>query len=87
VTVDDDEHGHSFEVWIGSVEDQILRKLLWHRIGGEVSDRQWRDVEAIVAVQGARLNREDLVETAAAVGVSDLVDRLLGRPPAAGLKR
>jgi hypothetical protein len=25
-------------------EDTILRKMLWFREGGEVSDRQWRDI-------------------------------------------
>jgi hypothetical protein len=77
VSVQDVEGGRSVAVWIGSAEDQILRKLRWYRLGGEVSDRQWRDVEAIVAVQGDRLDREDLVATAAMVGLSDLVSRLL----------
>lgn len=25
-------------------EDTVLRKLLWYREGGEVSDKQWRDI-------------------------------------------
>src|SRR5262245_55494876 len=32
------------ELWIKSPEDTILRKLLWYREGGEVSEKQWRDV-------------------------------------------
>jgi hypothetical protein len=31
-------------IWIASAEDSIVRKLDWYRRGGEVSDRQWRDV-------------------------------------------
>jgi hypothetical protein len=27
------------ELWIGSAEDQILRKLTWYQAGGRVSDR------------------------------------------------
>ncbi len=32
------------EVWVGSAVDQVLRKLRWFQLGGEVSERQWRDV-------------------------------------------
>ena len=31
-------------VWVKSAEDSILRKLMWFRQGGGVSERQWRDV-------------------------------------------
>ena len=30
-------------VYVTSPEDTILAKLEWYRMGGEVSDRQWRD--------------------------------------------
>jgi len=33
-------------------EDILLQKLRWCRLGGEVSDRQWRDVTAIVPCTG-----------------------------------
>jgi hypothetical protein len=39
-------------------EDILLQKLRWFRLGGEVSDRQWRDVLAIIRVQGPRLDRD-----------------------------
>lgn len=35
------------EIDVASAEDTILRKLNWYRLGGEVSDRQWRDVAGI----------------------------------------
>ena len=38
-------------------EDILLQKLRWFRQGGEVSNRQWRDIVAIVRVQGDRLDR------------------------------
>lgn len=58
-------------------EDILLQKLRWYRLGGEVSDRQWRDIVAIVRVQGDRLDREYLETQAPVIGVSDLLIRAL----------
>jgi len=52
------------EIFLKSAEDTILRKLLWFRLGGEVSDRQWQDVRGIVGVQGERLDTAYLHEWA-----------------------
>jgi len=56
-------------------EDILLQKLRWYRLGGEVSDRQWRDIAAIVRVQGDRLDRDYLREAAPILNVSDLLER------------
>ncbi len=58
-------------------EDILLQKLRWYRLGREVSDRQWRDVMAIVRVQAGRLDLEYVRANAAVLGVSDLLDRAL----------
>lgn len=58
-------------------EDILLQKLRWYRSGGEVSDRQWRDVLAIVRTQGARLDRQYLSANAPALGVTDLLEKVL----------
>lgn len=63
------------ELWIGSPEDQVLRKLAWFRLGDQVSERQWRDVVAILAVQADRLNQQDLEDAAAELGLSELLVR------------
>lgn len=59
-------------------EDILLQKLRWYRQGGEVSDRQWRDILAIVRVQGTRLDRGYLESGARVLGVRDLLARAIG---------
>jgi hypothetical protein len=46
------------------------------------SDRQWRDIAAIVRVQGRQLHQEYLREGARVLGVSDLLERALADVPA-----
>ncbi len=38
--------------YVASAEDVVLSKLEWYRAGGEISDRQWRDVMGVLHVQG-----------------------------------
>lgn len=74
-------------VWVGAPDDQVLRKLRWFRVGGEVSDRQWRDVISILRVQGDRIDRAVLVGVAGELGLLDLVTRAIAEVdggPAAG---
>lgn len=64
-------------VWVGSPEDQILRKLHWFKLGGEVSDRQWSDVVGLLRVQGERIDRRGLAATADLTDLADLVAKAL----------
>lgn len=58
-------------------EDILLQKLRWYRQGGEVSDRQWRDIVGIVRTQGPRLERDYLARYAPVLDVGDLLARAL----------
>jgi hypothetical protein len=60
---------------VKTAEDTILRKLQWYRSGGEVSDRQWRDVLGVLATVGESLDRGHLQRWAAKLGVADLLER------------
>jgi hypothetical protein len=60
-----------------SPEDTILAKLRWFRDGGEVSDRQWRDVLEVIAVQDDRLELAYLRAWAAELEVADLLEQAL----------
>jgi hypothetical protein len=60
---------------VDTAEHTILRKLDWYRRGGEVSERQWRDVLGVLRAQGTRLDRDRLAAWAARLGVADLLER------------
>lgn len=55
--------------------DNMLAKLEWYRLGGEVSDRQWGDVLNVLKIQGERLDRAYLREWAAELSVVDLLEK------------
>ncbi len=57
-----------------SPADLVLRKLWWFQLGGGVSDRQWRDVVAILRVQRDHLDHASLLHNADDVGLRELLD-------------
>jgi len=74
--VADPDSGRVF--FVASPEDTILAKLAWYRLGDEISDRQWRDILGVLAVQGDRLDFAYMRQWAAILDVSDLLERVLG---------
>ncbi len=63
--------------FFATAEDTVLAKLDRYRMGGEVSDQQWRDVLGVMKVQAGRLDRAYLRRWAQELGVSDLAERAL----------
>ena len=65
------------EVVVATAEDTILAKLEWYRKGGEVSERQWRDVLGVLKVQAGALDVDYLYRMADELGVKDLLEKAL----------
>jgi hypothetical protein len=56
-------------------EDVVLQKLRWYRLGGEVSDRQWRDIVAVLRQGRDELDEAYLDGVAGPAGLDELLER------------
>lgn len=65
------------QAYVSSAEDTLLAKLEWFRMGGESSERQWRDVLGVLKVQAGTLDLDYLRSTAIELNVEDLLERAL----------
>jgi hypothetical protein len=64
-------------LWVLTAEDVVLAKLDWFRLGGETSERQWRDILGVMKTQQATLDMAYLEQWAKSLAVSDLLARAL----------
>jgi hypothetical protein len=58
-------------------EDTILRKMLWYREGGGVSERQWNDILGVLRAQAGNLDMDYVRSWAARLAVNDLLQRAM----------
>jgi hypothetical protein len=67
------------EYAICTAEDSILSKLSWYRMGGGVSDQQWKDILAMLQVQKQTLDMDYLGKWARRLGLEELLEKALSR--------
>jgi hypothetical protein len=60
---------------VKSAEDTVLRKLLWFREGGEVSEKQWRDIVSVLRISGAGMDDAYLASWASRLELEALLQR------------
>lgn len=70
-----DEEQKAAQFYLVSPEDIILNKLIWFRLGGGVSDRQWNDVLGVLKVQKNLLDGNYLKCWASELEVEDLLEK------------
>ena len=63
---------------VKSPEDTVLRKLLWFREGGEVSEKQWRDIVSVLQISGDKMDQTYLTGWASRLRVTNLLERAQG---------
>jgi len=70
-----DVESRAVSIRFASPEDTLLHKLVWYKLGNEISERQWRDVLGIMKVQGSQLDSSYLDLWADAIDVVALLNR------------
>lgn len=58
-----------------SPEDVLLHKLIWYKLGNEISDRQWGDVLGVIRIQGDSLDQDYLNRWADILDIAILLRR------------
>ena len=58
-----------------SPEDTLLHKLVWYRLGNEISDQQWGDILGILRIQGQTLDQDYLAHWGPLLDVSTVLER------------
>jgi hypothetical protein len=62
-------------VRFASPEDTLLHKMIWYKLGNQISDRQWGDILGILKVQGKALDHDYLDRWAPVLDIMDLLLR------------
>jgi len=62
-------------LFVKSAEDTVLRKLLWFREGGSVSEKQWRDIVGVLRISQKTLDNSYLDSWAVRLNLNELLTR------------
>jgi hypothetical protein len=60
---------------VKSAEDTVLRKLLWFREGGSVSEKQWRDIVSVLRISQSAIDDHYLDSWATRLDLAELLAR------------
>jgi len=63
------------EVPVIGAEDTVLQKLRWFELGGRGSDRQWRDLVAVLRLGEDRLDLDYMRRVAGGAGLLELLEK------------
>lgn len=77
VSLELERHDPFSSVKVASACDVLLSKLRWYRLGGEVSEQQWKDVLGVARAQAGRLELDYLRRWSKEMGTLDLLERVL----------
>ena len=75
--------GGQVTIRFASPEDTLLHKLIWYKLGDEMSDRQWSDILGVLKIQGTALDQDYLDQWAPLLDVYDLLLRARKENPGA----
>jgi hypothetical protein len=71
--------GPEEQAYFSTAEDIILAKLEWFRAGGEISERQWRDILGVFELQRDRLDFQYLQMWAEKLKIQNLYQKALNQ--------
>jgi len=70
-----EEENSATAFFFSSPEDIIINKLIWYKMGEEVSDRQWLDVIGVIKIQGDSLDKSYLKEWSQKLKIPELLNK------------
>lgn len=64
------------EIFIESAEDVVIAKLLWHKLGGEISANQPADIAGVIKTMAAKLDRTYIQRWSSVLGLQALLSKI-----------
>lgn len=67
----------NISAYFATAEDTILAKLEWFHLGGEISERQWRDILGILRIRANNIDLDYLRKWADRMSLRELLEKAL----------